>query len=206
VLQRKDILIPLIKGKSVLHVGAAGTDLDSAMIKSDRWLHGILAAHARSVLALDINEEACRLMMDNGYAAVCANAEEFSRGETFDVIVAAEILEHLSNPGRALNCFRRHLKADGRLFVSVPNVNCFTNQLRKQLLGRELVHPQHVCWYSETTLLCLLRRHGFTVERHHYCPMFPPKGENWKTYLKRLPLMVRPSWRESIVSICSVSQ
>jgi len=203
MVKRKDILIPLVRGRSVLHIGAAGTNLDQHTMKSHRWLHGVLALYAQSLVAVDINQNACRLMNEAGYKALCANAEEFSVGATFDIVAAPEILEHLSNPGLALNCFRKHLKPSGKLFVSVPNAYCFSNQFRWQMLGHELVHPEHVCWYSKETVCHLLKRHGFKVEKVYYCPMYPPTGHSLKSILKTIPIMFRSSWRDSIVCVCS---
>ncbi len=40
----------------------------------------------------------------------------------FDVIIFADVLEHLSEPAKVLDSTRNLLKKDGRIFVSVPNV------------------------------------------------------------------------------------
>jgi len=53
----------------------------------------------------------------------------------FDWLVAADVLEHLVEPGSALRFYRRFLKRDGRLIVSLPNVAVWDNRLRL-LLGR----------------------------------------------------------------------
>ena len=43
---------------------------------------------------------------------------------TFDVVIATEIMEHLSNPVHTLEEFHRVLKIDGLLIVSVlTNIN-----------------------------------------------------------------------------------
>lgn len=205
MLKRKDIIIPLVKAKSVLHIGAAGTNFDNKMIENDQWLHKTIIEHANKSVVLDINESACDLLNKSGHRAICANAEDFAIDDMFDVIAVPEVLEHLSNPGKALDCFRNHLIDNGKLIVSVPNSYCFANQIRWQILGKELVHPEHVCWYSKKTVTNLLKRHGFQIKDIYYCPMYPPGGHNWKTYLKTIPLILRASWRESIVLICTIS-
>ena len=83
----------------------------------------------------------------------------------FDLILFAEILEHLRNPGLALDnlrqlCATHHCK----LCVTVPNalsVVAFTNALR----GIESVHPDHCAYYSPHTLRKVLLDSGFTDVR-----------------------------------------
>jgi SAM-dependent methyltransferase len=48
----------------------------------------------------------------------------------FDWLVLADVLEHLPDPLAALRCYRRFLRPDGRLVVSLPNVAVWDNRLR----------------------------------------------------------------------------
>jgi GT2 family glycosyltransferase/ubiquinone/menaquinone biosynthesis C-methylase UbiE len=43
-------------------------------------------------------------------------------GEFFDYIICADVLEHLYNPWKALETLRKHLKPDGKILISIPNV------------------------------------------------------------------------------------
>ena len=52
----------------------------------------------------------------------------------FDWIMAADVLEHSAEPGTALRFYRRFLKPDGKLIVSLPNVAVWDNRFRL-LLG-----------------------------------------------------------------------
>lgn len=56
-------------------------------------------------------------------------------GRQFDWLLAADVLEHLVEPKSALCFYRRFLKPDGRLIVSLPNVAVWDNRLRL-LFGR----------------------------------------------------------------------
>jgi len=80
-----------------------------------------------------------------------------------EVIVAAEILEHLTSPGLALSNLRRCFGV-ARLVVTVPNAFA-SIRLPKLRRGIEEVNPDHVAWYSPQTLTALLDRHGWTVRR-----------------------------------------
>jgi len=44
------------------------------------------------------------------------------RAETFNIIVAFEVCEHLFNPSQALTEMRRVLKSNGKIIISIPNV------------------------------------------------------------------------------------
>src|SRR5690606_13372180 len=44
------------------------------------------------------------------------------KGEQFDTVLAADVLEHLHDPASCLRQLYRLLPEDGRLVVSVPNI------------------------------------------------------------------------------------
>ena len=70
-------------------------------------------------------EEALYLLAsDAGYGFVAAaEAEQVIGAGTVDVILAAEVLEHIEPLGPTLESFRRWLKPSGRLLVSLPTEN-----------------------------------------------------------------------------------
>jgi 2-polyprenyl-3-methyl-5-hydroxy-6-metoxy-1,4-benzoquinol methylase len=43
------------------------------------------------------------------------------KGETFDLITAFDVLEHLEDPANALAMLSRHLTRTGKIFITVPN-------------------------------------------------------------------------------------
>ena len=55
--------------------------------------------------------------------------EEFNINEKFDVIVMGFILEHVDDPVIVLERFRKYLKRDGKLFVTVPNGESLNRRL-----------------------------------------------------------------------------
>jgi len=48
-------------------------------------------------------------------------------GETFDLITAFDVLEHLDDPATALVTLCRHLTPTGKLFITVPNGRTLLN-------------------------------------------------------------------------------
>jgi 2-polyprenyl-3-methyl-5-hydroxy-6-metoxy-1,4-benzoquinol methylase len=65
--------------------------------ESDDWLQGIICSHASSVLGVDYLEEEVNIYRERGYNVLCADDQDLNFKEKFDVIVAGDLIEHLSN-------------------------------------------------------------------------------------------------------------
>jgi methionine biosynthesis protein MetW len=89
---------------------------------------------------------------------------------TFDVIVLADVLEHVADPAQMLALVRGCLRARGSVIISVPNVAHWTVRFRL-LLGRfdyadgGIMDATHLRWYTRKSLLSLLQNAGFEVAR-----------------------------------------
>lgn len=93
---------------------------------------------------------------------------------SYDVVILADVLEHLVEPGRLLDTIREHsLLADGGyLVVSIPNVAheavlaCLAaNDFPYQPTG--LLDRTHLRFFTRTSFTALAEEHGFTVSRIH---------------------------------------
>jgi 2-polyprenyl-3-methyl-5-hydroxy-6-metoxy-1,4-benzoquinol methylase len=88
-------------------------------------------------------------------------------GRQFDWIMAADVLEHSAEPDTALGFYRRFLKPDGRLIVSLPNVAVWDNRFRL-LLGRfdyrdsGVMDRTHLRFFTFRTARELIVEAGFT--------------------------------------------
>ncbi len=85
--------------------------------------------------------------------------------ERYDVIVCADVLEHVRDPGRVLDGLARALRPGGRFLLSVPNVGyagvvaaLAAGDFRYRPLG--LLDATHVRFFTRRTLLALLAEHG----------------------------------------------
>ena len=90
--------------------------------------------------------------------------------EPFDVVVAGDILEHLPEPGLALDLLRPLLKPEGRFLVSLPNVANVTVRLgllfgRFPLSDRGILDRTHLRFFTRKTGRELLQQNGFEVLR-----------------------------------------
>jgi len=154
-----------VAGKNVLDLGCVCHELD----KGDRpWLHGFICKHAESVLGVDYLPDEVVKMQERGYRAICENVEEMNIGKTFDVVVAGDILEHLSNLGRFFERVQAHLKPGGLLLVTTPNPLTFVRFVRVLLKGKEGANREHTCWFTSKVLRQLAQRYGFSVAEEAY--------------------------------------
>lgn len=157
-------LVP--KGSWVLDLGCSSGYLAKAMVqeRASRVL-GVEVDAAASKLARSFGIE----VVDGSLTDVQTMARVAARGP-FNVVVAADILEHLTNWERVLDWIREDLLApDGRLIASIPNVANYT--VRKRLLlgrfdytDRGILDDTHVRFFTASSIKLALKRHDFDIE------------------------------------------
>lgn len=179
VVDRADELCRLAAGRRVLHVGCADAPYQIEQHEQGRLLHGRLARVAATVTGVDLDQAGVDFLTRLGFGDLyCASAEDLSvlkHVEKFDVVIAGEIVEHLPNPGRSLTEMRCMLRPGGRLVVTVPNALSFKVALRA-LAGREWVHPDHLYYFSPSTLTRLMERSGLRPVALKYYGARPDDG------------------------------
>ncbi len=97
-------------------------------------------------------------------------------GEKFDVVLLADVLEHLRSPEKALAQARAHLGPGGRVIVSVPNA---ANGLVRMdlLLGRfeyaerGIMDRDHLRFFTKRSLLRALKAAGLRVVATSVTPL-----------------------------------
>ena len=133
-------------GRRVLDLGCR----DGALTK--HYVNG------NAVVGLDADREALERAAELGIETVWADLEQplpFGDWE-FDVVVAAEILEHVREPRRLASEIARVLRPGGTVAGSVPNAYRLKNRLRF-LIGRPLEdNPLHLHQFRPGDLLELL--------------------------------------------------
>ena len=143
VVKRVPFLLDLCRGKTVLHLGASGV-LQEELVKAAGKVYGLDKNPGEGVEAMDFDDFHAQIPLYEGVS----------------LILAGEILEHLSNPGWLLSRLRTTYPTVP-LLVTVPNAFTFI-QPPYLAKGIENVNIDHVAWYSYTTLTTLLSRHGYT--------------------------------------------
>ncbi len=172
------------RGKRVIHIGFADVSFRDDQAATESWLHEHLAGVATSLVGIDLDPEAVAVATDQGYeayAADCTDPDHLSalELEPADLVIAGEVIEHVSDPGSLLAGLRVLCKPHGTLIVTTPNAYGLLNVVAS-LGGFELNHPDHVVMFTWRTLTSLMERFGWdATAAHTYVPqvrMLPSAG------------------------------
>lgn len=142
-----------------LHVGCVD---DPERIGAEEWLHPRVLRAAGSVVGVDfsltgLEEMAARGM--GGAGLVCGDAMRLPfRSETFDTVVASEIIEHVGNPEALVSEAARVLAPGGTLVVTTPNPFCIPWVVKGRKGPDATWNAQHVAWFDGRTLANLAER------------------------------------------------
>lgn len=203
-------------GKKVLHLGCTDYPFTEEVIKNEMLLHFELGRVARELYGFDFDERGIKILSDAGvknlYLSNLEKLEEVDLDETFDVIIAGEMIEHLSNPGLFLKGIQRFMNSETNLLVTTINAYCGMRMLTYGFRGRggahEPVHPDHVAYYSYSTLKVLIERENLRVRRF----AFYNTGEEhrklaaWKQKLANdISVLIARQWAEGIIAECGLS-
>ena len=86
----------------------------------------------------------------------------------FDLVVAADLIEHLNNFEGFFNNCSTLLKGDGKLILTTPTPFYVDSWVYSWLKSDELVNPDHTCWIDPFNMRELLDRHNFEIEKFYW--------------------------------------
>ena len=165
VKDRVSYLKQLASDLEVLDVGCTGKKADGGIPDVATTLHQALKPVCKSIVGVDRDEDGVKLMERAGCKVICEDITTMDLQQTFDLIIAGEIIEHLSNPGLALNNLGKHLNKTGRLVLTTCNPFYYRQQSKILRKGEIQIHPEHTAWYDPLTMGVLLHNSGFKVIR-----------------------------------------
>ena len=203
VVNREAELIRLCSDKKVLHMGCA--DMPYTLERGDRLLHGQLdkVTGDGQLWGLDNSEEGVRLLEEMGFKdVICANVEDMSeqiRGMEFDILLAAEILEHVANPGLFLENLAAAMTDSTELIMTTPNATSLRGFIYS-MLRREKVHPDHNYYFSYRTLQQLLEKFGLECREIYYYQAVEGRGPAWVLdHTLRLATRLSGAWADGLI-------
>lgn len=103
---------------------------------------------------------------------ICADIRNLPfKNESFTVLLASEVLEHLPSEGAAVAELYRTLAKNGMLLVTVPCSEGLLSFSPFRLLGHNKKGPEfhYRSGYTKNRLCSLLEMGGFTIEKYAYC-------------------------------------
>ena len=104
-----------IQGKKILEVGCATGDMLYA-----------LKSRGANVYGIEISRYATDIACERGFNVICGEVEDYAvgRNESFDVVIAYEVIEHVKSPARFLKTLANLIKPDGLIVLDTPNFGC----------------------------------------------------------------------------------
>jgi 2-polyprenyl-3-methyl-5-hydroxy-6-metoxy-1,4-benzoquinol methylase len=149
-----DTLEPYRKTNKLIDVGCGiGYFLEEA--KKRGW----------EVYGTEYTDEAvaiCRakgITMDKG----ALNPENYTDGE-FDIVTSFEVIEHINNPIEEIKHFHKLLRQGGATYITTPNFNALERYLLQEKYN-VISYPEHLSYYTKTTLNALMTKLGFTPKK-----------------------------------------
>jgi 2-polyprenyl-3-methyl-5-hydroxy-6-metoxy-1,4-benzoquinol methylase len=160
-------LINLISKKdnfTVLEIGA-GYGETLIYLKESR--------RAKEVIGVDLNyDESKEIFYKQIDKFIFGDIEKMSLNDYnnyFDVIILADILEHLINPNDILEKLKQSLKKDGEIIASIPNIRTINALYKIFIKGSFLYEDEglfdntHLRFYCKKDMIILFNESGFKV-------------------------------------------
>lgn len=134
----------------------------------------LIAQNQNEVWGVDFSGKALRVAKGKGIRTHQADIEKDGlpfKEKSFDVIVFAEVIEHVFDMGIVLKKIKKLLKPDGYLILTTPNLATLGRRLLL-LFGRnpyiEIVFEEgwggHIRYFLKSTLSETLKLYGFKVD------------------------------------------
>jgi SAM-dependent methyltransferase len=198
VTDRMDVIEPLVRTGSVLDMGIVDSrkgkrDTGSQLkTKTATSLFRKICDQNPDTLGVDIDAEGIDILNKHGFNTRHENVITMDLGQTFDTIVAGELIEHLPNPGTFLENMSRHLKPDGTLVITTPNPFYSKQTWKIWRHSQPSVHEEHTCWFDPITLNTLCQMSGLRVDKIYWV-------QKKKSFLKTLPARFRGYFSHSFI-------
>ena len=159
-VHRVSWLVNRLAGKTVLHIGCVGS-LHEQLLKSCKRAYGI-----------DLEPASYPFYTQMDVDHLTGPLPSFTGVE---VVLCAEVLEHLGNPRFLLEQIGEQY-AECELIVTVPNAFSTAGQgwMKK---GIENINLDHVAWYSYWTLMGLLVKSGYVMREWYWAGGAPLTAE-----------------------------
>lgn len=168
VVEKTVFIQDLCRNREVLDLGCIRHSADFAKNDPD-WLHQKIRDVAKNVVGIDYLDDEVRKLQNLGYNIRFGDVTKPLPFEgQFDVIVAGDLIEHLTNfEGFFDNCVRL-LRVGGVLVISTPNP-FFSDEFHYVSYKRNfLINPEHTCWIDPLALSQLAHRFGFQITGIHF--------------------------------------
>lgn len=187
-LERDEAITKICRGRKVLHLGCVGStdrDCKDRVRLAKQSLHWSLSKIAK-VVGIDysapvIREYQKRGIFNNILLGDVEKLHELAVSDKFEVVLIADIIEHLSNPGLMLEGIKPFCQANTKIVLTTPHAFGLPNYLRF-VFNRFNEGAEHVMTLNIQNAQNLMKRHGYNVEEICTC---------YETYAKQHRILFR---------------
>ena len=213
LVQRLEAIREICRGRNVLHLGCTNYPYTEDAIEKNMLLHFDLEKVAERLTGFDYDQAGLDILAAHGstnlYRADLERLGQVECNETFDVIIAGEMIEHLNNPGLFLNGIKRFMSSETLLMITTINAYCALRIVQYALRGKggtnEPVHPDHVAYYSHNTLRLLLERHGLAVGEFMFYDLgdeHRPHNRRAYNFINDVAVKFSPQLADGVIALC----
>jgi len=167
-----------IGSKSVLEVGCAEGNTGAALKAEGR------AKHLVGIEFIYEAGEKAKNVMDQVLVGSIELMDLPFEEDQFDVIILADVLEHLIDPWATLRRLKPYLKDNGRIVVSLPNVRNWSVSMPLFFRGTWVYQDEgimdrtHLRFFTRSGMAGMLIDCGFEIKK------ISPTGQRSKNFLK----------------------
>jgi SAM-dependent methyltransferase len=215
LVQRVDFIKNACRGKKVLHLGCTNYPYTEETIETGALLHFELEKIAGEIYGFDFDQAGIDILNRHGaknlYRADLEKLDKVDLDETFDVIIAGEMIEHLNNPGLFLRGIKRFMNPETSLIITTINAYCGMRFWQYFLRGKnganEPVHPDHVAYYSYSTLNLIIRRENLEVEDFLFYDVgreHRPHSRWYYNLANDISVWLAPHASDGIIAVCKL--
>lgn len=159
---------------------------------------GYLAEHLRKkgckIFGIEKEKEAIKKAKEFCYNVIDGDLDVIEslpcQEKYFDVILFADILEHLKDPKRVLVLFKKYLKDDGCIILSIPNIANIRIRI-KLLFGifnyekYGILDETHLRFFTKETIIELIKDSGYRILEYDITPGVPYKIQHYLSLSNR---------------------
>jgi len=182
------------KNNMVLDIGCYDGTISKMIQKNENKVYGI-----------DLSNEGVYLATKRGIQALLADAEKGLpfQDKCFDIVVVAEVIEHVFDTNRFLKEVNRILKTNGQLILTTPNLASLGRRMRLLFGMNPLIETMlgngasgHIRYFVKDTLINLLNANEFEIDVFKSDLVnFNNKGTLFSTKLAR----IFPTWGRTLI-------
>jgi trans-aconitate methyltransferase len=212
-LPAKDtFIVDACRGKTVLDLGCIDHSAETALALGERWLHRQIKAVANDLVGVDILKEDVHKLNQLGYQITASDISDLDLRRQFDVIIAGDLIEHVSNIGHFLDIVEKHMHEKSVCIVTTPNPFNIEQTMLAIFQNQIAVNSQHTCWLDPRVMYELVSRSRLSITDFHWVDTrfnFPVQRKRWKTVTNRLTsylMRKRPILRRDYAVVLSKKQ